>query len=117
MKKRKLQCGPLITTLDQLEKCEWVIIHNKPYNRGWVVSWPLRVAAMYVKSGVAYEGVRLTNGQYYHNYAKAKIKSRFADELYRVSPCRNGEACPLAEECKEHHCWKSFQAWKEAPVA
>lgn len=117
MKKRKLQQGPLITSLDQLARCEWVIIHGKPYNRGWVASWQFRMVKAYVDSGRAYEGIRLTNGQYYPGITRDKAAERFADELHKLSPCRRGEDCPVAGECNDYHCWKSFAAWREAPVS
>jgi len=51
--------GPVITSLDQLYKCEFIIVHGKRYHFGWFWSWPLRTAAGYVASGVAYEGIRV----------------------------------------------------------
>lgn len=116
MKKRKLQCGPMITSLDHLARCNWVIIHGKPYNRGWVVSWQFRMAKAYVDNGCAYEEIRLTNAQYYPNLTKEKVEARFADELRKYSPCRTGGNCPIAAECEDDYCWKSYAAWREAPV-
>ena len=113
MSKKKLRQGVMITSLDQLSRCEWIIIHHKPYHRGWVASWCIRMAKGYVDSGRAYEGIRLTNGQYYPNLTNEQIKSRFDCDLQKYSPC---DKCELRDECKEPHCWKAIAAWKEADV-
>ena len=113
MRRKKLRQGAMITSLDQLARCDWIIVHGKPYNRGWVQSWQLRMAKGYVDSGRAYEGIRLTNGQYYPTLTDEQIKSRFCDELRRHSPCAN---CELHNDCREPHCWKAIEAWKEAEV-
>ncbi len=114
--KHKLRQGDRILSLDHLSRCDWIILHGKPYNRGWVASWPLRLAKLYVDSGGVYEGIRLTNGQYYPNITIEKAASRFADELHRLSPCRSGGECPLGADCQDNHCWKSFNEWIAAPV-
>ena len=53
MKKRKISQGGRITSLDRLEDCEWVVIHGKPYHRGWAAGWNLRTAKGYIDRGVA----------------------------------------------------------------
>ena len=103
----------MITTLDQLARCEWVIIHGKPYNRGWIQSWQLRMAKMYVDNGQAYEGIRLTNGQYYPNITNEQIFERFYDDLKQYRPC---DDCMISNKCNEPNCWKAIMAWKGAEI-
>jgi hypothetical protein len=113
MSKRKLRQGAMITSLDQLARCDWVFVRGKPYNRGWVLSWQLNMAKRYVDHCIAFEGVRLTNGQYYLKITDSQIKERFSDELRRISPC---EKCGIHGECQEPYCYKAILAWKEAEV-
>jgi len=52
--------GKVITSLDQLWQCEFVLVHDKPIHKGWFSSWQMRLAALYVNSGRVYEGIRIT---------------------------------------------------------
>jgi hypothetical protein len=113
MSKRKLQQGAMITSLDQLARCEYVFVRGKPYNRGWVLSWQFSMAKRYVDSGIAFEGIRLTNAQYYPKITYTQIKERFGDELRRISPC---EKCAIHGVCQEPYCGKAIVAWKESGV-
>ena len=114
MRKKKIQQGALITSLDQLSRCEWIIIHGKPYSRGWVLSWQFRMAKMYIDGGYAYFGIRLSNGQYYDKLTDAQIKERFDAELREISPC---EKCDLRADCKEPYCWKAVLLWRGRDVS
>jgi hypothetical protein len=51
--------GPVITSLDQLYRCEFIIVRDKPMHKGWFMSWPLRLAVLYIesRSGI-YEGIK-----------------------------------------------------------
>jgi len=60
MKGKTVVQGSLITTLDHLYRCEFVLVRDKPYHQGWVRSWTMRTAALYVESGRVYEGVKIT---------------------------------------------------------
>jgi hypothetical protein len=113
MSKRKLQQGEMITSLDRLALCEWVFVRGKPYHRRWVLSWQLSMAKLYVDSGIAFEGIRITNGQYYPKITDAQIRARFCDELRRISPC---EKCEMHGACQEPYCNKAILAWKQSGV-
>jgi len=82
--KRKIRQGELITSLDQLAKCDWVIVRGKPLNRGWWRGWQLSMAIAYIEQQVLYEGIRLTNGEYYDAIDDEKLLERFGDEILAV---------------------------------
>ncbi len=80
MSKKKIRPGKKITSLNQLVSCEWVIVMGKPYHKGWVMSWQVSMALSYINRGVAYEGIRLTNGEYYDEIPDDGLKRRFGQE-------------------------------------
>ena len=115
MGKKKLKKGCPIATLDHMYKCEWVIIHDKPYNRGWVMSWQFRVAGNYVEHGIAFEGVRLTNGEYFANLTDDEIKERFGEDLHILCPWREIRLGANAL-CEGEYCDEAIENWKGEAV-
>jgi hypothetical protein len=115
MKKRKILKGRQIASLDHLAKCEWVVISGKPYNRGWVVSWQLRTAKGYVDAGMAYEGIRLTNGEYYERLSNEQIRERFEEDI-----CRRCLTYYYARSrivtCEGEFCEEAIEDWKKEYV-
>jgi hypothetical protein len=71
------------------------------------------MAKRYVDSGWAFEGIRITNGQYYPKITDTQIRERFGDELRRISPC---EKCGMHDVCDAPYCYKAIEAWKELEV-
>ncbi len=114
MKKHKIQQGAMIMSLDHLTRCDWVIIRGKRYIRGWVLGWPLRLAKIYIDGGHVYEGIRLTNAQYYPDITFIKAAERFPDELLKHCNC-NG--CSVLLACTKKPCFTAFMAWQNAPVS
>ena len=53
--------GNVITSLDQLQKCEFIIVRGKPLHKGWFYSWPLRSAMRYIEQGLAFEGIKVSD--------------------------------------------------------
>lgn len=117
MSRKKIRRGQLITSLDHLARFEWVIIHGKPYNHGWVISWTMRTAKRYVDGGHAYEGIRLTNAEYYSKLSDAQIMKRFGGyhgELHKV--CPYGRDRDIVGECGAGYCEEAIIIWKGEPV-
>ena len=50
--KRKYRPGEKITSLDELEKQEFIYCNGKIMNNGWFMSWPFRLANGYMKNGM-----------------------------------------------------------------
>lgn len=48
----------LITSLDELEKCEWVTMNGRLYRTSRWSSFQLMMAEGYVKRGLVYAGIR-----------------------------------------------------------
>ena len=55
-KKRKIEKGKLINSLDELIKHEWIVVREKPYHRGWFMSY---MRNNYLQQNQIYEGVRI----------------------------------------------------------
>lgn len=49
--KRKYHPGEKITSLDELEKQEFIYCNGKIMHEGWFKSWPFRLASHYIKWG------------------------------------------------------------------
>lgn len=49
--RRKYQRGDQITSLDALVQQEFVMVHGKVYHRGWVCSWQINLALIYLQHG------------------------------------------------------------------
>lgn len=49
--KRKYHPGEKITSLDELEKQEFIYCNGKIMHEGWFKSWPFRLASNYIKWG------------------------------------------------------------------
>jgi len=103
--RRKIRKGKLITSLDQLAKCEWVIVNGKPLQRGWWLSWQVRLALHYVKNKAVYEGIRLTNGEYYGHLTDEQLPCRLKDEIGITG------VLPRDSEYEQ-----KIKDWKELPV-
>jgi hypothetical protein len=114
-RKRKIRKGALITSLDQLAKCEWTIIRGKPQHRGWVQSWQLRMAAGYINSGTAYEGVRLTNGEYYDKLTDKQINEKLGTELCLHCSWLDMPYTTVAP-CEGRYCAEAIERWKDEVV-
>jgi len=96
----KIRKGELITSLDHLAKCDWVIVREKRLSRGWWRSWQIGMAQAYIEQSVLYEGVRLTNGEYYGHLSDEELVEKFGDEIRAIGMV-------LSENLK---------IWKECPV-
>ena len=57
-KKRKFCKGDLIQTVDELLEQEFVYWGDKLYNRGWFMSWQLRMTMAALKRGSIYHAIR-----------------------------------------------------------
>lgn len=49
--KRKYRPGEKITSLDELERQEFIYCNGKIMNNGWFMSWSFRLARDYIKRG------------------------------------------------------------------
>lgn len=116
MRKRKIRQGKQITSFDQLVSCDWVIVHGKPYHQGWVTSWQIGMAKAYLKRGVAYEGIRLTNGEYYEDLTDEQLIERFGEELHEKCPWNNGGNHSPGSLCEGSYCEEALENWKEELV-
>ena len=58
-KNKKIEKGDLITSLDELVKCEWIIVREKPYHRGWFMSWQFNMTNNYLKQNQIYAGIKI----------------------------------------------------------
>jgi len=77
----KIRKGELITSLNHLAKCDWVIVREKRLSRGWWRSWQVGMAQAYIEQSVLYEGIRLTNGEYYNHLTDEQIGLKFEEEI------------------------------------
>ena len=50
-----------IMTIDDMMKEDFIIVHNKVYHRGWFMSWPCRLAQIYIKHGFMYYAYKIKN--------------------------------------------------------
>lgn len=50
--KRKYHPGEKITFLDELEKQEFIYCNGKIMNKGWFMSWSLRLTINYINWGI-----------------------------------------------------------------
>lgn len=114
---RKLRCGNLITSLDQLYRCSYVIVHEKPYHHGWVAAWQLRMAMLYIERKAAYEGIRITNSEYYPKITIVQALDRHGDEIHAICPFHaDGLSSSPQSVCEGQYCQEAFERWKEMPV-
>jgi len=104
MYKKKIKQGEQITSLNQLVSCEWVIVMGKPYCIGWVMSWQVSLALAYVNRGDAYEGIRLTNGEYYDGFSDDELRKRFGEEIQKA----NSEQSIRSSSEEEIFMWKQL---------
>ena len=56
---RKYKKGEPITSLDEFEKQEFVIVHERTYHWGWTQSWQFRMVKRYIDCGVVYKAVKI----------------------------------------------------------
>jgi hypothetical protein len=111
MYKRKLKKGELISSLDKLAECDWIIIHDRPYNKGWFRAWQLNVALRYISKSIVYEGVRLTNNEYYEGLTEKQLMQKFREEMRHYEGVL--EMFDVLTADKKQNAVK---AWKEEPV-
>lgn len=122
MSRRKYKKGALVKSLDELLLHEYFIVNGKTQHRGWVQSWQLGLARLYIERGCVYVAVKLTNGEYYSGKSDDEIQSMLEDDL-----CKG--YCPLPDHmkgvhcyggapvmCEGSHCDKAIEAWKEDAV-
>ena len=57
--KRKYHSGDKITSLDELEKQEFIYCNGKILHHSWFTSWPFRLANGYLKSGCLRYAVKI----------------------------------------------------------
>lgn len=55
--KRKYKKGEVITSLDELAKCNFAYVCDKIYCRGWFMSWQFRMAKGYIDRGIVFKAV------------------------------------------------------------
>lgn len=121
MSKRKFKKGAQIISVAEFLEHDWFIVNGKTFHKGWVCSWSLHLAQIYVDRGVAYIAERLTNGEYYPNLSEREIQDRLDEGLCNY--------CPLPEEvhgmhlgpngpygCEGSRCGEAIEAWKEEYV-
>lgn len=63
MTKRKYVQGERITSLDELFRMDRVMVHTRVYDKGWVRSWQLGMAKLYIDRGSAYKVKLIVRGQ------------------------------------------------------
>lgn len=107
MSKRKFRKGDIVKSLDDFLKHEYFIVNGKTFCAGWCRSWPITLAQEYIRRGLAYVAVRLTNGEYHANMTDEQIKDMLDVELCAY--------CPLDDKrnCDGICCNEAIDAWKE----
>lgn len=58
MSKRKYRKGGKITSLDELDKQEFVYFFDKITHHGWFGSWQISLAKRYIDKGLLYYAVK-----------------------------------------------------------
>ena len=66
--KRKYRPGAKITSLDELEREEFIYCNGKIMHEGWFKSWPFRLANNYIKWGSLRYAVKIKMEE--QNYGK-----------------------------------------------
>lgn len=121
MSKRKYKRGKQIRSLDEFFQHRMFIVNGKTFCAGWCRGWQLGLAQNYIRRGVAFVAVPLTNEEYYAGKTDEQIKDMLEERL-----C---EFCSLPEEAKGVHCYggqpvmcegarcgDAIAAWKEEYV-
>lgn len=111
MSKRKFKKGPQITSLDRLAAVDMAIVAGKTYLNGWIISWPVRMAQGYIRSGLAYEAVKLTNEEYYEGRSQKSLMQQFREAVCFDCPK------PSSWQCNNSSCDAAYQIWLKKDVA
>ena len=116
MSRRKFKKGARITSLDHFANCEWIITHGKTYTRGWAQSWQFLMVKNCISNGWVYEGIRLTNAEYYSHLSDKRLKERFNEEFHAYCPWTNGYNHSPQSVCEGQWCDEAMENWKGATV-
>lgn len=54
MSKRMYKKGKRIESIDEFFQHERFIVNGKVYHYGWCMGWPMRLAKIYIDSGLAF---------------------------------------------------------------
>lgn len=97
MSKRKFKKGKLVTSIDELFEHRHFIVQyggftspERTVHFGFVQSWQVRMANLFVRGKRVWVAERLTNGEFYSNMTDKEIVDKFDEELCAY--------CPLPEE-------------------
>ena len=110
MSKRKFKKGPQIVSVAEFLEHEWFIVNGKTYNKGWCLSWNLKLAQLYVDRGLAYIAERLTNREYYSDKSDDEIMKMIEGNLCNY--CPGG----MPAICEGSHCDEAIERWEEEEV-
>lgn len=55
---RKYTKGDVITTIEELDKQEFIYFNNKIYHHGWWSSWQYRMVVRYLNNGWLYKAIK-----------------------------------------------------------
>ncbi len=129
MSKRKFKKGKLVTSIDELFEHQNFIVQyggftspERTVHFGFVQSWQVSMANLFVRGKRVWVAERLTNGEFYSNMTDKEIVDKFDEGLCAY--------CPLPEDRRGVHnfggqpwycaesgsCKEALEAWKEAPV-
>jgi len=61
--KRKYKPGEVITSIDEMTRQEFVYCNDKIFSAGWVLSWQLRMAMMYIQQGRIRYAIKIKDGE------------------------------------------------------
>lgn len=122
MSRKKFKKGPQVVSVAEFLEHEWFIVNGKTYHMGWCISWPIKLAQVYIDRGVVYIAERINNGEYYSGKSDDEIQDMLGTYL---CDCY----CPLPEQLRGVHCYggepvmcegsrcdKAIEMWKEEEV-
>ena len=88
MSKRKFKKGKLVTSIDELFEHRHFIVQyggftspERTVHFGFVQSWQVRMANLFVREKRVWVAERLTNGEFYSNMTDKEIVDKFDEEL------------------------------------
>lgn len=126
MSKRKFKKGKQVSSLDELFEHQHFVVQYGPrspertVHAGFILSWQVRMAQLFISDKRIWVADRLTNGEFYDGKTDEEMKEIVGEEtlcdLYCPLPdylkgvhCYGGE--PVM--CEGSHCDKDLEAWKE----
>ena len=126
MSKRKFKKGKQVSSLDELFEHQHFVVQYGPrspertVHAGFILSWQVRMAQLFISDKRIWVADRLTNGEFYDGKTDEEMKEIVGEEtlcdLYCPLPdylkgvhCYGGE--PVM--CEGSHCDKALEAWKE----